>query len=157
MNRSIITYKEPSTPAHGHFEIISLENGREVWRSPVMENKILDAGLVLIVQHHAGNDSNALEITSLEVGDGDTAVSGSDTALDNLVLAAIPPSKKTPSGASIVLEFFVVDAELADGTYKELGLRAGATLYTRALFNTPYVKVAGRDTIIRYTLSYSAV
>jgi hypothetical protein len=146
-----------TTQAQGHFEIISLENGQEVWRSPVMHNRILNAGLSLIVQHHAGNDSNALEITSLEIGDDDTAVSASDTALGNAVLTGVLPSKITPSGASIVIEFFIVDAELANGTYEELGLRAGATLYTRALFTTPYTKVAGRDTIIRYTLSYSAV
>lgn len=141
----------------GHFEIISLENGKEVWRSPVIKNKILDGGLALIPSHHSGDNSNALEITALEIGDGDTAVSASDTALDNLVLGAIVPSKVTPSGSSILIEFFVVDAELADGTYEELGLRAGTTLYTRSLFTTPYVKVSGRDTIIRYTLSYSSV
>lgn len=141
----------------GHFEILSLERGKVVWQSPIVPNKILDAGLALIVQHHTGNDSNALEITSLEIGDGDTAVVGGDTALDNLVLSAVPPAEKSPSGSSIVLKFFIVDAELADGTYKELGLRAGPTLYTRALFTTPYVKVAGRDTIIRYTLTYASV
>jgi len=149
-------HQTDTCPAHGHFQIISLENGKEVYRSPVIPNRILSAGLALIPQHHAGNTSNALEITSLEIGDGDTAVAAGDTALDNLVLDGVPPSKVTPSGASIVIEFFIVDAELADGTYEELGLRAGATLYTRALFTTPYTKVAGRETIIRYTLSYSA-
>jgi hypothetical protein len=145
------------TSAHGHFEIISLEKGQEVYRSPVIPNRILDAGLALIAQHHAGNDSNALEITSLEIGSGSTAVAGGDTALDTVELTGVVPSRTTPSGASIVVEFFLVDAELSNGTYRELGLRAGTTLYTRALFTTPYVKVAGRDTIIRYTLSYSAV
>jgi hypothetical protein len=142
---------------YGHFEIISLENGKEVWRSPIMQNKILDAGLALIPQHHAGNDSNALEITGLEIGDDDTAVTGADTALGNLVLAGVVPSKIAATNTEIVMDFFAVDAELADGTYKEIGLRAGATLYTRALFTTPYTKVSGRDMIIRYTLSYSAV
>ncbi|MCD1627043.1 hypothetical protein K7H22_13660 [Seohaeicola saemankumensis] len=143
--------------AGGHFEIISLEKGKEVWRSPVITNRILNAGLAQIIQHHIGNAANALEITSLEIGDGATAVTAGDTALANLVLADIPVARNTPSALSVVLEFFIVDAELADGTYRELGLRAGATLYTRALFTTPYTKVAGRDTIIRYTLSYSAV
>lgn len=143
--------------AHGHFEIISLENGLEVWRSPVMANRILNGGLETIIQHHVGNDADPLEITSLEIGDGDTAVAAGDTALDNLVLDDVPVAKRTPSTLSVVIEFFIVDAELPAGTYRELGLRAGATLYTRALFTTPYTKVDGRDTIIRYTLSYSAV
>ena len=157
MNQSNIIAVGNQLSASGHFEIIALEKGQEVWRSPVIPNRILNAGLALIPLHHAGNTSNALEITSLEIGNGNTAVIGADTALDNLVLAGIIPSNATPSGASIVIEFFIVDAELANGTYRELGLRAGATLYTRALFNTPYVKATGRDTIIRYTLSYSAV
>lgn len=149
--------KTDNCPAHGHFEIIALEKGKEVYRSPIIPNRILSAGLALIAQHHAGNNSNALEITSIELGNGATAVMASDTALDNLVLAGVVPAKVTPSGSSIVIEFFIVDAELANGTYTELGLRAGATLYTRSLFTTPYNKVAGRDTIIRYTLSYSTV
>lgn len=121
-----------------------------------MSNRILNAGLFLIAQQHAGV-ANSLEITSLELGDGDAAVAGPNLALDNLVLAGVPVAKRTTAGASITLEFFIVDAELAAGTYRELGLRAGSTLYTRALFTTPYTKVDGRDTIIRYTLSYSAV
>ena len=141
----------------GSFEILSLENGKVVWQSEVMQNKILDAGLALLPLHHNGENSNALEITSLEIGDGNTAVTGADTALDNLVLAGVIPAKATPSAGSIVMEFFIVDASLANSTYKEVGLRAGSTLYTRALFTNPYTKVAGRDTIIHYTLRYSAV
>lgn len=149
--------KKTSTIAlKGTFELLSLANGREVWRSPKMPNRVLNAGFALITAQHAGT-ANSLEITSLEIGDGNTAVAAGDTALDNMVLDAIPPAKVTPSTLSVVLEFFIVDAELPDGTYRELGLRAGSTLFTRALFTTPYTKVAGRDTIIRYTLSYSAV
>ncbi|MGR3504905.1 MAG: hypothetical protein ACU0B7_03430 [Paracoccaceae bacterium] len=153
----MLAYQNSQSCAAGHFEIISLENGQEVWRSPVMANRILNGGLETIIQHHVGNDANPLEITSLEIGDGDTAVTAGDTALDNLVLAGVPVAKRTPSTLSVVIEFFIVDAELPAGIYRELGLRAGATLYTRALFTTPYTKVDGRDTIIRYTLSYSAV
>lgn len=145
------------TQGHGHFEIISLKNGQEVWRSPIIQNRILNAGLSQIIQHHVGNATNPLEITSLEIGDGDTAVTAGDTALANLVVDDIPPARFIPSTTSVMIEFFVVDAELPDGMYEELGLRAGTVLYTRALFTTPYTKVTGRDTIIRYTLSYSAV
>lgn len=142
--------------AHGSFQILSLENDKVVWESPVMENKILTAGLNLIIQHHNGVTTNPLEITSLEIGSGSTAVSSGDTALATLVLAGVVPARVTPSTTSIVIEFFITDAELANGTYREIGLRAASTLYTRALFTTPYVKAAGRDTIIRYTLSYAA-
>lgn len=142
--------------AHGHFEIISLEKGQEVWRSPVIPNRILNAGLQQIIAQHQGT-AGSLEITSLEVGDGTMPVAASDIALDNLVTADIPPARFIPSTTSVVVEFFVVDGELPNGTYTELGLRTGAVLYTRALFSAPYAKVAGRDTIIRYTLSYAGV
>ena len=156
-NQDCKKYLHLAVQGQGHFEIIALEHGQEVYRSPIMNNRILNDGLATIIQHHVGNAANPLEITSLEIGDGDTAVTAGDTELDNLVLAGVTVAKKTTAGASVVFEFFIVDAELADGTYREVGLRAGATLYTRALSSTPYTKVAGRDTIIRYTLSYSAV
>lgn len=140
----------------GHFEIISLENGREVWRSPIMANLVLNAGIGLLIAQHAGT-VNSLAITSLEIGKGTTPVAASQTALANMIVNAITPARFIPSPTSLVIEFFVVDGELPDDTYTELGLRAGATLYTRALFASPYTKVTGRDTIIRYTLSYSAV
>lgn len=157
MQLSTHTQYEPLAKAHGHFQILSLETGKVVWQSPVMKNRILNAGLANIIQHHSGATTVPLEITSLELGDGVTAVTGADTALDSLVLAAIPPAKVTPSTTSMVLEFFIVDAELPDGTYTELGMRTGTILHTRSLFTTPYVKVAGRDTIIRYTIGYSAI
>lgn len=150
-----LRFNEESAKAHGHFQILSLENDKVVCQSPIIPNRILNAGLNQIIKHHNGDNSNALEITSLEIGDGVTAVTAGDTDLDNAVLTDVVPAKTLPSATSIVIEFFIVDAELADGTYTELGLRAGTVLYTRALFPTPFVK-AGRDTIIRYTLSYSA-
>ncbi len=143
-----------SIEVKGSFEIIALKQGQEVWRSPIMENRVLNAGFALITAQHAGT-ANSLEITSLEIGDGSTAVTAGDTELDNMVLDEVPPAKVTPSTTSIVFEFFITDSELANGTYRELGLRAGLTLFTRALFSSAYTKVAGRDTIIRYTLSYS--
>lgn len=140
----------------GYFEIISLENVRDVWRSGPMPNLMLDAHFQNLIQHHNGVTTVPLAITSLEIGDGSTAVNASDTALANLVLAGVVPAKFTASGKSATIEFFVVDAELPDGTYRELGLRTGSILATRALFTTPYVKASGRDTIIRYTVSYDA-
>lgn len=121
-----------------------------------MANLILDAHFNNIIAHHQGNDTVPLEITSLEIGDGSTAVTATDTALDSLVLAGVPIARFLPSSKTLVIEFFIVDAELADGTYRELGMRTGSILATRSLFTTPYIKASGRDTIIRYTLSYAS-
>lgn len=140
----------------GTFQILSLQNGEVVWQSPVMENLILNSFWSLLIQHLAGTATNPLEITTLEIGTGDNAVLAGDTALETLTLAGILPSKTTPAAKSIELEFFITDGELANGTYREIGLRATTPLITRALFTTPYVKAAGRDTIIRYTLSFDA-
>lgn len=149
-------YKGERAVSWGQFQVLSLENGNVVWRSPWMRNLILDSGLALIPQHHAGNNSDALEITSLEIGDGSTAVSGSDTSLDNMVVDGIPRASETVTTSSIVIDFFITDAELPDGTYTEVMLRAGSVAYTRALFSTTYTKASGKDTIIRYSLSYSS-
>ncbi len=157
MQLSTYTQHEPPAQGFGYFEVLSLEDGKVVWQSPIQHNRILNAGLNLIIQHHNGITTSPLEITSLEIGDGGTAVMAGDTALDNMVVDGITPARVTASTTSMVIEFFVTDAELPDGTYAELGLRAGLHLYTRSLFTVPYTKVAGRDTIIRYTLGYSAV
>lgn len=156
MKSTPITVNERAAKGAGHFEIISLENGREVWRSGRIENLLLDAHFENIIAHHAGDTTTPLEITSLEIGDDDTAVTGSDTALGNSVLTGVTVAKTSTSGKQITVEFFAVDVELPDGTYRELGLRTGSILASRALFTTPYVKASGRDTIIRYTISYDA-
>lgn len=150
-----ITVKDRALGA-GSFQIISLENGKVVWESPVMHNLILDGFWSLLIAHMNGDDSNPLEVTSLELGSGNTPVTPADTELDTMTVDAIPPSRITPSAKATLYEFYVVDAEMPNGTYRELGLRCGSILATRALFTTPYVKAAGRDTIIRYTPSFES-
>ncbi|MEJ6011445.1 hypothetical protein [Novosphingobium aquae] len=142
--------------AHGTFQILSVKNGKVVFESEVMENLLLNAYWALLVQHNAGTAASALKFTTLDIGSGSTAVAPGDTALDTMVLNGIIPARTTPATASIVIEFFITDAELANGTYRELGMRCASTLVTRALFTTPYVKASGRDTIIRYTVSYTS-
>lgn len=142
--------------AKGTFQILSLQNGEVVWQSPAMTNLILDGFWSMLVQHLNSIDTSPLGVTTLEVGSGSTAVSASDTSLAIMEVDAVPPAKSIPAAKSIQFEFFIVDAEMPDGTYRELGLRAGLTLITRALFTTPYVKASGRDTIIRYTLSFDS-
>ncbi|MBA4307002.1 MAG: hypothetical protein C0429_09735 [Sphingopyxis sp.] len=142
--------------AQGSFQILSLEKGEVVWQSPVMQNLVLNAYWSLLVEHNTGSATTPLEITTLEIGTGDNVVTAANTALETLTLAGVIPSKVTPAAKSIEMEFFITDAELADGTYREIGLRCGTVLATRALFTTPYVKATGRDTIIRYTVSYDA-
>lgn len=150
--------RQDDTNIKGSFEIISLDSdGNIVWQSPVMSNLILNAGLSQIIQHHAGTAVVPLAITSIEIGTGNAPVTPADTALDELVLSGVPIARTTPSTANIILDFFIVDAELPEDTYREVMLRAGSTPFTRALFTTPYTKAPGRDTIIRYTLSYAAV
>lgn len=145
--------------AHGHLEIISFDakTGEEVWRSPVIANKILNAALSLIVQHNGGTAATSMQITSLEIGTGSTAVTASDTALVTPILTGVTVTETAVSAASVQFDFFIVDAALANGTYREIMLRAATVPYTRALFTTPYVKTTGRNTLIRYTLSYASV
>lgn len=152
-----LIYRDTPAKAHGHLQVLSYDpDGTLAWQSPVMPNRVLDSALSLIVDHNNGVTTNPLEITSLEIGDGNTAVDAGDTALDNAVLTGVPVARKTGSGLSIEFQFFITDTELADGSYREVMLRAGTVAYTRALFSTEYVKASGRETIIKYTLSYAA-
>lgn len=142
--------------AHGSFQILSLENGKVVWESPVQQNLILNTFWTVLIQHLNGITTTPLEVTSIEVGTGTASVLATDTALATMVVDAIVPARTTTTTKTIELEFFIVDGEMPNGTYTELGLKAGTTLITRALFDVSYVKATGRDTIIRYTLSFDA-
>lgn len=139
----------------GTFTITKFKQG-EVIETIKGKNRILNAGFNRLCQQHIGNGS-LLEITSLEIGDDDTPVAGTDTALGNVVIDDIPRGSQSVAGLSTTISFFIPDIDLPNGTYRELGLRSNNILYTRALITPVYTKSANEDTRIDYTLTYSAV
>jgi hypothetical protein len=145
--------------AHGQFTITTYKAGTDIVlrKTEVMDNLILTAGLSQIPLQHIGN-GQSLEITSLEIGDGDTAVTIGDTELDNMVVDGVPRANQSVAGLTTNLSFFIPDIDLPNGEYKELGLRTSSDiLYTRALIVPTFTKSASEDVRIDYGLSYSAV
>ena len=148
-----------SATAHGQFTITTYKAGTDIVlrKTEVMDNLILTAGLSQLPLQHIGNGQN-LEITTLEIGDGDTAVTIGDTELDNMIVDGVIRANQSAGGLSCNLSFFIPDIDLPNGEYKELGLRtASDILYTRALIVPTFTKSASEDLRCDYQLTYSAV
>lgn len=140
----------------GHFTITKTTNGMLVEQIHG-NNIVLNQGLAEIAKQHIGNGTS-LEIATLEIGDGDTTPTPMDTELENAITTGVIRANQSQSDTTATLSFFITDAELPNGEYKELGLRtAGDILYTRALIIPTYTKSANEDTRIDYTITYNAV
>jgi len=135
----------------GHIRITN-SNG---YTSPWYPNRVVDSGLEAIADALA--NGTAIQIDSGEIGDDGTAVAAGDTDLGNAVVTDITIENAIVAGAQITYSFFLTHAQLADGTYREFGLRIGSTLFSRVLFDTAYTKASGTDTRIDYVVTASAV
>ena len=144
--------------ASGRFTITTLRAGTdEVLHSQHNSNIVLNQGLQLLARRHIG-EIPSIELTTLEIGDDNTTPTATDTALGSMVVDGITRANQFFSDNTAILSFFIPDATLPNGEYKELGLRtAGDVLYTRALIDPTFTKSANEDTRIDYELSYSAV
>lgn len=139
---------------HGAIRITSLSNGWER-SSAWYDNQVVDAGLAAIAD--ALENGTAIQIDSGEIGTGSTAVTAGDTDLETPSVTGITVESTSRSGAVVTYSFYLTDAQLADGTYREFGLRIGSTLFSRVLFDIPYTKASGTDTRIDYVVTASAV
>ncbi len=128
-------------------------------RSPEMENLIMldtNKGLNLIMQHLNGVTTYPLELTSLAIGTGTTPPASTDSGLQTPVTSGIVKAiGSNPSPGVFYSEWFITDGELPNGTYNELGLFAGAQIFTHALITPGHVKAAATDTLIVYTITAS--
>lgn len=115
-----------------------------------------DNGAGLITRLLAGDPTYPLTITSAAIGTGTATPDVSDTALETPVLSDIPIALSDQLTASLVLQFFIPDADLAQGNYTEFGLFAGTQLFARSVISPQYEKDANVDTVIEYTLTVTA-
>ena len=147
-----------SAGASGRFTITTLRAGTdEVLHTQTNSNIVLNQGLNLLPRRHIGESPN-LEITTLELGTDDTAPTAGDTALGNATVTGVTRANQSATGQTAFLSFFLPDAIVPNGEYKELGVRTGGgVLYTRALIDPTFTKSANEDTRIDYEISYSAV
>jgi len=143
----------------GTFTLTKLKAGTDevIWQSPPMHNMVLDGALALMAQQTVSGTTNLLKVTTLEMGTGDTAPVGTDTDLETPTVTDIPRANQSSTGPLAYISFFISTLEIPDGEYKELGVRAGTTLFTRALISPTFTKSTNEDVRVDYEITYSDV
>ncbi len=97
-----------------------------------------------------------LPIDSAAIGSGSTAPTTADTGLQTSVLSGIlVASTEILSNSAVSVSFFIPDASLANGTYREFGIFCNGRLFARSLITPVFVKTSNQDTTVDYTISYS--
>lgn len=149
----------------GHFSVFGTDSRTGELRAAVSAGNIVlssaDRGLDLILDRLAGTNTYSLNVTHCDIGTGSTGPTEADTGL----VAAVARAAKvdaTVSGKQVIIRFFWADADLANGTYREIMafIDGTATLGTgrplnRALFGSAYVKGSNTDTTVELTLTLS--
>lgn len=124
-----------------------------------MENLIMlgtNTGLNIFIKRLLGTKLYDPEITKAKIGTGDTAPADDDIDLETTVLDNILVSKSTEESVGVVIiEFFMSDADLTEGTYKEFGIFCGNQLFARSLILPAYTKSEGEDTQCEYQITLS--
>lgn len=140
----------------GRYKITTLEKGKPVHETNWIHNLVMEGasnGTGLITRLLSNDTTYPLAITSAAIGTSATAPAVTDTDLVAPVLTGILIRTKSITPTTISLSFFVTDAELANGTYREFGLFCGARLFARSLITPVYTKSTGQDAIITYEIT----
>lgn len=132
---------------------------RELLRvSPWIKNKISTAnghGLNIIARRLCNNTQYDPLITTAKIGTGTTAAAITDTDIETVALTGILVANATYSGGIATLEFFIGDAELANGTYTEFTTHCGTQLFSRAIISPSHTKASGEDTSCEYEFTFA--
>jgi len=100
------------------------------------------------------NGGNSMEITQAKIGTGNTPPSSNDTDLEAPVVSGIMVAAKQETAIDeATFEFFISDAELPEGTYREFGIFCGDALFARSLIVPEYTKSINEDTKIDYIIT----
>lgn len=121
-----------------------------------IHNKIMldtGVGLGLILARLGGDISNDCIITTAEIGTGNTPPTDSDTDLETPVVTDIQIALQTISATEVNLAFYIPDANLPNGTYKEFGIRSGTALFARSIMTPDFTKGTNEDTNVEYIIS----
>jgi hypothetical protein len=139
----------------GRYKFTLFKNGKEVGETDWIHNRVMRGvgnGTGIIMRQLAGDLVYPIAITSAEIGTGSTPPLITDTNLQTPVLTAIPVRTKLFTATTATFSFFISDADLANGTYREFALRAGTQLFARSLISPIYTKATGMDAIVTYEL-----
>lgn len=142
--------------ARGQFRIQALRNGKVVRDTGFMKNQVVNTterGVQLLIAQMAGITTNPIAIDTLSIGTGSSPRTTSMVDLETPVTTDIPFATRNASGNEWVGDFFVLDSELPDDTYNELGIFMSGKLYATALISGGFSKVAGEDLLVTYKTS----
>lgn len=124
-----------------------------------MKNKIVSTsgyGRNLIMRQLAGDTTYSIEIDSAKIGTGTNAPADSDTDLQTAVLSNIPVANVVVSNDSVLITFFITDALLTNGTYKEFGIYCNGRLFARSLISPNFTKGSNQNATVDYTITSSS-
>lgn len=153
LNNPTLFAKRDNAGASGQFRIQALRNGKVVRDTGFMKNQVVnntDHGVQLLIAQMAGDTTNPIDIDSLSIGTGQSARTTAMTDLETPVTTDIPYSTRQASGNEWQGDFFILDAELPDDTYYELGIYMHGQLYATALIDGGFSKVSGEDLLVTY-------
>jgi hypothetical protein len=139
----------------GRYKITTMQQGKVVGETEWIHNMVMRGvsnGTGIIARQLISDTTYPIGITSAAIGTSATAPAITDTALVAPVLSGIVIRTKTATSTKVTLSFFITDAELANGTYREFGLFCGARLFARSLISPVYTKASGQDAIITYEI-----
>lgn len=152
-----IKNKESASIA-GVLTITKLKNGKKIWESEPMHNKVVSSdgyGRNLLMRKLAGVDTYPVEIDSFSIGDGTTAPVDADTGLENSLVSGIDLTNVSLSNNVLTIDVFISDDNLPDDTYAEVGFFCTGRIFSRILLTAPYTKSTGEDTLFSYTLTFT--
>ena len=112
-------------------------------------------GKDIIIQRLIGVNTCSLNISWVEVGTGATTPTVSDVALTTPAYRFAPSFVEDFGNNEAIIQIFMTDAQMANGTYYEVGAFCDGTssfgtgyMFNHALFSSPYTKVSGQDTTV---------
>lgn len=140
--------------ASGRFKITALKNGKAVRTTGWVKNQVVNttnAGVQLLIQHMAGETANPIGINYLGIGTSEDARTPTMTDLVEPVLKEVIYADRRADGNEWQGDFYVLDSELPNDTYYEVGIYMGANLYATALIPDGFTKSDAEDLLISYS------
>ena len=147
------TQKVEGAGAAGMFKIAAFKGGVLQRETPWQKNKVMnntDRGVQLLIQHMAGITTNPIDIDTLSIGTGSSPRTTAMTDLEVPVTTGIPYADRGAISNEWAGDFFILDAELPDDTYNEIGIFMHELMYATALIDGGFSKVTGEDLLISY-------
>lgn len=128
------------------------------------KNLVMDTtgrGIQMLMERLGGSTTYTGIINYGAIGTGSTTPTISDTQLTTEITRTTV-STTSISGDIVTFKFFISDANLTNGTYREFGTFVDGTvtlnsgrLFNHALFGTPHTKATGEDTTIQVDFTFS--